>query len=84
MNENISLTATIFITDRCNLACKYCYEENKQYQTIKKYSNGVPQGEDFIPFRNKIAYCFIDRPQRASFLLICRAVSVCHMFPVSL
>lgn len=36
MNENISLTATIFITDKCNLACKYCYEENKQYQTIKK------------------------------------------------
>ena len=36
MNENISITATIFITDKCNLACKYCYEENKQYQTIKK------------------------------------------------
>lgn len=36
MNENISLTATIFITDKCNLACKYCYEENKQYQTTKK------------------------------------------------
>lgn len=36
MDENISLTATVFITDKCNLACKYCYEENKQYQTTKK------------------------------------------------
>lgn len=31
-----TLTATIFITDKCNLACKYCYEKNKQFQTIKK------------------------------------------------
>ena len=35
MNDNMALTATIFITDKCNLACKYCYEENKQYKTIK-------------------------------------------------
>ena len=24
-----TLTATIFITDKCNLACKYCYEKDK-------------------------------------------------------
>lgn len=32
----LPLTATIFITDKCNLACKYCYEENKQFKTNKK------------------------------------------------
>lgn len=31
MKRSIPLTATIFITDKCNLACKYCYEANKQY-----------------------------------------------------
>lgn len=34
--ENMPLTATIFVTDKCNLACKYCYEENKQFQTTTK------------------------------------------------
>lgn len=31
-----TLTATIFITDKCNLACKYCYETNKQFTIIRK------------------------------------------------
>lgn len=33
---SIALTATILVTDRCNLACKYCYEEDKQFETTKK------------------------------------------------
>lgn len=33
MNQKARLTATVFITDKCNLACKYCYEENKEFKT---------------------------------------------------
>lgn len=31
-----TLTATLFLTDRCNLACSYCYEPDKQYTTLSK------------------------------------------------
>lgn len=27
-------TRTIFVTDKCNLKCSYCYETDKQYKTI--------------------------------------------------
>lgn len=33
-NLEMGLSATIFLTDRCNLACSYCYEPDKQFKSV--------------------------------------------------
>lgn len=59
----MGLTATIFVTDKCNLACKYCYEANKQYQTntvenIDKFINLLYTNEMYSKF-DSIVFDFI-------------------------
>lgn len=50
-----SLTATIFITDKCNLACKYCYEKDKatninNTRNIDKFLNLILTNKRFSEF----------------------------------
>lgn len=58
-----ALTATVFITDKCNLACKYCYEENKEFKTntkenIEKFIRFLYEDENYAS-RKRIIFDFI-------------------------